>query len=138
MIKKQSDDPNIEKAAEHALLIVKDVIDSQPKANQYDYGGHELNLGDYAVCTTCTRPIAEAQQIATSLLKKAEEIHNETIKEHIILAAKLFETEAQVAIIRAEFHNGHNTEPILNILLGYQHDRSIHDSYEHSHYGSSK
>jgi hypothetical protein len=133
MIKKQSDDPNVTIAAKHALVIIQEVLSAQPQAGQFNYGGHELSVGDYDVCTICTRPIAEAQQLSESLRAKAETISDETVKEHVVLAAQLFEAEAQAAIIRAEFHNGHNTEPILNTLLGYQHDRSIHDSYEHSH-----
>jgi hypothetical protein len=133
MIKKQSDDPNVEAAAEHALAIVKETIAAQPKADDFNYGGHDLKLGEHDVCTICTAPIAEAQQIAESLRAKADSEQDEVIKEHLDLAAQLFEAEAQAAIIRAEFHNGHNTEPILNELLGYQHQRNIHDSYEHNH-----
>ena len=133
MIKKHSDDPDVIEAAEQARAIVQEILNAQPKAEQFNYGGHQLKLGEYDVCTTCSSPVAEAQQIADSLHKKAETLEDETVKEHLELAAQLFETEAQAAIIRAEFHNGHNTEPILNALLGYQHDRNIHDSYEHSH-----
>jgi hypothetical protein len=133
MIKKHSDDPNVTAAAEQALAIIQEVLAAQPRAEQFNYGGHELKLGEYDVCTTCSSPIAEAQQVAESLRAKAETLTDETVKEHVELAAQLFETEAQAAIIRAEFHNGHNTEPILNELLGYQHQRSIHDSYEHNH-----
>jgi predicted Zn-dependent protease len=136
MIKKHSDDPNVAEAAEQALEIVKEVLAAQPRAEQFNYGGHELNLNEYGVCTTCSSPIGEAQQVASSLRARAEEFSDETVKEHLELAAQLFETEAQAAIIRAKFHNGHNTEPILNVLLGYQHERSIHDTYEHSHGGS--
>ena len=138
MIKKQSDDPNVSEAAEQALAIIKEVLADQPNAGQFNYGGHDLNLGDYNVCITCASSIAEAQQVAESLFEKAKTIEDDTVKEHIVLAAQLFETEAQAAIIRAEFHNGHNTEPILNILLGYIYDRKIHDEYEHSHHGKKK
>jgi hypothetical protein len=138
MIKKYSDDPNVATAAEHALVLIQEVLASQPKAETYNYGGHELKLGEYDVCTDCTGPIAEAQQVVRSLRAIAETVADPTIKEHLDLAAELFETEAQAAIIRAEFHNGHNTEPILNELLGYQHKRSIHDTYEHNHAGGSK
>jgi hypothetical protein len=137
MIKKHSDDPNVTVAAEQALTIIQEVLGAQPSAQEFNYGGHELKLGEYDVCTTCSVPIAEAQQVAASLLAKAETVTNETVKEHVILAAQLFETEAQAAIIRAELHNGHNTEPILDELLGYQHQRDIHDSYEHHHGGEA-
>ncbi|MFI5270442.1 MAG: hypothetical protein ACHQT9_00155 [Candidatus Saccharimonadales bacterium] len=137
MIKKHSDDPNVEEAADAALRIVQEVLESQPRAEQFNYGGHELKLDEYGVCTTCSGPIGEAQQVASKLHERAEELSDETVKEHVELAAQLFETEAQAAIIRAKFHNGHNTEPILNSLLGYQHQRSIHDKYEHSHEGGT-
>jgi hypothetical protein len=133
MINKQSDDPNVQIAAEHALGIIKDILSAQPKAEDFNYGGHELKLNDYGVCTICTIPIAEAQQLTKSLREKSETIEDEVIKEHLDLAAQLFEAEAQAAIIRAEFHNGHNTEPILNELLGYQFRRNIHDTYDHNH-----
>jgi hypothetical protein len=137
MIKKQSDDPNVTAAADHALTIIQEVLAALPQAGQYDYGGHELKVGEYEVCTTCSIPIAEAQQVAKSLRAKAEELTDDTVKEHLELAAQLFETEAQAATIRAEFHNGQNTEPILNALLGYQYQRNIHDSYEHNHTGKA-
>jgi hypothetical protein len=133
MIKQYSDDPNVTAAADHALKIIKELLAAQPKAEDFDYGGHELKLNEYDVCTTCTVPIAEAQQIAKSLRQKATTLDDEVVKEHLDLAAQLFEAEAQAAIIRAEFHNGHNTEPIVNELLSYQYQRTIHDSYEHNH-----
>jgi hypothetical protein len=138
MIKQHSDDPNVAAAAEHALAIIQEVLVAQPVAEQFNYGGHELKLGEYDVCITCSGPIGEAQQLAASLQAKAEILDDETVKEHLLLAARLFDTEAEAAVIRAEFHNGHNTEPILNALLGYQHDRSIHDSYEHNHSGGAE
>jgi hypothetical protein len=133
MINKHSDDPNVTAAAEHALNIIKEVLGAQSRADGFDYGGHELKLNDYDVCTVCTIPIAEAQQAAESLREKGMQLEDEVVKEHLDLAAQLFEAEAKAAIIRAEFHNGHNTEPILNELLGYQYQRSIHDTYEHNH-----
>lgn len=138
MIKKHSDDPNVAEAAEKALVLVREVLAAQPKAEQYNYGGHELKLGEYDVCTVCAGAIAEAQQTAEALRAKAETIDDQTVREHLDLAAQLFETEAQAATIRAEFHNGHNTEPILNGLLGYQYQRSIHDTYEHNHSGGKQ
>jgi hypothetical protein len=133
MIKKQSDDPNVAVAADHALLLVQEVLKAQPKATQYNYGGHEVQIGEYGVCESCTSPIAEAQQVASSLRQRGNHIDDPVVREHLELAAQLLELEAQTAIIRAEFHNGKNTEPILNVLLGYQHDRSIQDTYDHSH-----
>jgi hypothetical protein len=133
MIKKHSDDPNVTMAAEHALHIITEVLAALPRAEDFDYGGHELQLNEYDVCTICTVPIAEAQHAAKSLRQKAAAIEDEVVKEHLDLAAQLFEAEAQAAIIRAEFHNGHNTEPILNELLGYLYLRDIHDSYDHNH-----
>ena len=138
MIKKHSDDPDVVDAAERAKSIVREVLAAQPKAEKYNYGGHELKLGEYDVCTACTGPIAEAQQLAEALRARAGNVEDETVKEHVDLAAQLFETEAHAAVIRAEFHNGHNTEPILDELLGYQHLRNIHDSYEHHHGGGAQ
>jgi hypothetical protein len=133
MIKKQSDDPDVEHAAKVALLMVQEVLLGLPKASTFDYGGHELHIGEYDVCDVCTGPIAEAQQAHLALAKKAEEQEDSVIKEHLMLAAKLFKLESEAAVVRAEFHNGIGTEPILNAILGFQYDRSIHDDYKHSH-----
>ncbi|MDB5175166.1 MAG: hypothetical protein JWM81_24 [Candidatus Saccharibacteria bacterium] len=134
MIKQQSDDPNVAEAAKDALAIVQSVLAELSKATTYDYGGHILQLGDYDVCTTCTGPIAEAQQASKALEKKAAEIDDPVIVEHIKLAAELLRLEADAAVVRAEFHNGIGTEPILNVLLGFQHQRAIYDDYQHSHH----
>jgi hypothetical protein len=133
MIKKQSDDPDVESAARQALQIVQEVLSQLPKADTFDYGGHELHIGDYEVCAICTGPIAEAQQANLALVKKAEQEEDPVVKEHLMLAAQLFKLEAESAIVRAQFHNGIGTEQILNVILGFQYDRSIHDDYKHSH-----
>ena len=133
MIKKHSDDPDVAAAAKQALAIVQDILADLPRAETFDYGGHILRIGEYDVCDTCTVPIAEAQQASQALLDKADETEDDTIKEHLALAAQLFKLEAEAAVVRAEFHNGVGTEPILNHLLGYQYERSIHDDYHHSH-----
>jgi hypothetical protein len=133
MIKKHSDDPDIESAAITAMGIIQATLESLLKATDFDYGGHTLNIGEYEVCSTCTKPIAEAQQAAAALNHKVGETSDSIVKEHIELAAKLFQTEAESAIIRAEFHNGFGTEKILNFLLGYQYEHDIHDDYHHSH-----
>jgi hypothetical protein len=135
MIKKQSDDPDVQAAAAHAEAIIADVLAKLPKASEFDYGGHELHIGEYDVCTACTTPIAEAQQTQQALLQKAETIDDPTVKEHLTLAAELFLLEAQAAVIRAELHNGHGTEKILNNLLAFQYERHIGDEYQHSHHG---
>lgn len=134
MIKKQSDDPNVQDAAKQAALIVNEVLNNLPGAETFDYGGHDLRIGEYDVCVRCTTSIAEAQQAEKALIQKATEIENETIKEHIDLAAKFFNLASQLATVRAEFHNGLGTEEILNALLGHVHDRKIDDDYEHSHH----
>lgn len=134
MIKTHSDDPDVAHAADLARGIIEEVLTSLPKASSFDYGGHILNIGDYDVCTRCTTPIAEAQAAEAALRAKAAEIEDETIQEHLILAAELFRLEAEAAIVRAEFHNGHGTEQILNRLLGFQYDRHIGDDYQHSHH----
>lgn len=134
MIKKHSDDPDVEEAAKQASDIISETLSALPQAQTYDYGGNELRIGEYDVCAICTASIAEAQQANVALLKKAETLDNPVIKEHLELAAQLFKLEADAAIIRAEFHNGHGTEKILNSLLGYQFTRSIHDAYDHSHH----
>jgi hypothetical protein len=133
MIKKQSDDPNVEDAAQDAFNIIKDLLSTLPKANTLDYGGQELKIGEYEVCVTCTSAIAEAQQAQKALEAQAETIEDPVVKEHLLVAAHLFEREADAAIVRAELHNGFGTEKILNLLLGFQYERSIHDDYQHSH-----
>lgn len=134
MIKKHSDDPDVAAAAAHALTIINDTLSQLPKAEAFDYGGHNLRLGEYDVCTTCTTPIAEAQAAEKALRNKADTLDDETVKEHLTLAADFFRREAESAAVRAELHNGHGTEPILNRLLGYQFERGIHDDYHHSHH----
>jgi G:T/U-mismatch repair DNA glycosylase len=135
MIKKHSDDPDVAAAAGKAAQVVHRVLSDLPKAKTFDYGGHKLHLGEYGVCERCTSPIAEAQQATQKLLEEAERTTDDTIKEHLQEAAHLFMLEAKAAEVRAEFHNGHNSEPILNEVLGFIHDRNIHDSYDHSHDG---
>jgi hypothetical protein len=133
MIKKYSDDPNVREAAAAALQIIDTTLAKLPKATDFDYGGHELKLGDYDVCERCTSPIAEAQAAEQTLRTEAELMDDETIKEHLELAADLFHAEAEAAILRAELHNGQGTEPILNRILGYIYERQINDDYHHSH-----
>lgn len=134
MIKTHSDDPDVAQAADDALTIINSVLTSLPKASSFDYGGHEMHLGDYEVCTSCTTPIAEAQAAEKALRERMESVEDETVKEHLELAAKLFHLEAEAAIVRAEFHNGQDTEQILNRLLGYEYERHIGDDYQHSHH----
>lgn len=138
MIKTHSDDPDVERAAKDALDIINDVLTHLAKAESFDYGGHALKVGEYDVCTACTTPIAEAQAAEHALRKHMETVEDETIKEHIELAAKLFQLEAETASIRAELHNGFGTEQILNHLLGYEYDRHIGDDYHHSHHGGQE
>ena len=134
MIQKQSNDPDVALAAQQALDIINDVLSELPKADSFDYGGHQLKLGEYDVCSVCTGPIAEAQQAHDALRARAEMLNDQEIKEHIELAAQLLKLEADAAVIRAEFHNGFGTEKILNSLLAFQHERTIHDDYQHSHH----
>lgn len=133
MIKTHSDDPNVALAAEHAATIINETLAQLANADSFDYGGHDLKIGEYEVCATCTRPIAEAQQACAALLVAADNTEDPVIKEHIHLAAQLFKIEAEAAIVRAEFHNGHGTEPILNSLLGFLYDRGVRDEYDHNH-----
>jgi hypothetical protein len=133
MIKTHSDDPDVAAAAADALNIVTEVLNGLPKAESFDYGGHQLKLGEYDVCTDCSTSIAEAQAAANALHERAEGIDDPVIKEHLELAAHLLHLEAEAAVVRAEFHNGHGTEPILNVLLGFAYDRKIHDDYSHNH-----
>lgn len=134
MIKKHSDDPDIEAAAHQALSVVEHVLGALPKAESFDYGGHVLRLGEYDVCTRCTTPIAEAQQAHHELLKRAEKTADPLVREHLELAAELFRLEAAAAEVRAELHNGQGTEKILNQVLGFLYTRDINDSYDHSHH----
>ncbi|HEY4963272.1 MAG TPA: hypothetical protein VIH90_01065 [Candidatus Saccharimonadales bacterium] len=134
MIKTHSDDPDVEQAANVAYDIIEQVLGSLPAAETFDYGGHDLQVGEYEVCSNCTKAIAEAQQAKEALQTKAGEIEDTVIKEHLNLAADLFQKEAEAAIIRAKFHNGKGTEKILNTLLGFQFDRKIQEDYQHSHH----
>lgn len=133
MIKKHSNDPNVVLAAQQALKIIKLVLAKVPVADSYDYGGHDLKLGEYEVCTQCTSSIAEAQQAAKAILMNSAKVDDPVVKEHLELAAELFDLEAQIAVIRAEFHNGHGTEEILDTIQGFEYDRKIHDQYGHNH-----
>jgi hypothetical protein len=138
MIKPQSDDPDVEQAAKDALGIINEVLAGLPKAEMYDYGGHELKIGEYGTCTACTIPIAEAQAAENALREKMKTVEDETIQEHLELAAQLFHGEAEAATIRAKFHNGAGTEQILNRVLGYEYDRHIGEDYHHSHHGGQE
>ncbi len=133
MIRKHSEDPDVAAAAHQAADIVQEVLGALPPADSFDYGGHTLTLGEYSVCTRCTAPLAEAQQASRALLEAAEQAEDGTVREHLLEAAHLFMLEAKAAEIRAEFHNGHQSEPILNAVLGFIYNRSIHDSYDHNH-----
>jgi hypothetical protein len=137
MIQKQSDDPDVEAAAHRAAEIVTQVLGGLPKAESFDYGGHDLHLGEYEVCTRCTSPIAEAQQARKQLLDTASNEDDPVVKEHLELVAELFAVEAKVAEIRAELHNGQGSEIMLNQVLGFIHGRAIHDQYDHSHNGGN-
>jgi len=138
MIQKHSDDPDVAAAAAQALAVINDTLAKLPKADTFDYGGHNLKLGEYDVCTTCTTPIAEAQAAQKALHEAAEKTDDETIKEHLQLAGDFFRLEAEAAAVRAELHNGHGTEPIIDRLLGYQFERGIHDDYQHTHHGGAQ
>jgi hypothetical protein len=137
MIKPHSDDPDVGAAADQARHIVEETLQGLPKAETFDYGGHELHIGEYNVCSRCTTPIAEAQQASHALQMKADHTDDPTIKEHLEVAAELFRLEGAAAVIRAELHNGKHTEPILNAALGFIYNRSIHDSYDHNHGGGA-
>lgn len=138
MIKPHSDDPDVEQAAKDALDSINEVLAALPKAETFDYGGHNLKIGEYGVCVACTTPIAESQTAEKALLDKAERVEDETVKEHLVLAAHLLHTDAEAAIIRAEFHNGFGTEQILNRILGFEYDRHIGEDYRHSHHGGQE
>lgn len=135
MIKQHSDDPDVRQAAKDALSIIDDVLTGLPKAEMFDYGGHNLKLDEYGVCTACTTPIAEAQAAERALHARAETLDDETVKAHLNLAAQLLHVDAEAATIRAEFHNGAGSEAILNRLLGYEYDRRVGEDYHHTHHG---
>lgn len=138
MIKKHSDDPNVAQAADQASQIVETVFAQLPKAETFDYGGHELHLGEYDVCVICTSAIAEAQQASTVLGNIAKDQNDSTVQEHIDLVVQILDLESKIAILRAELHNGQNTEPIINSTLGFIYERKIHDSYDHNHEHGAK
>ncbi|HEY4160782.1 MAG TPA: hypothetical protein VGM08_01845 [Candidatus Saccharimonadales bacterium] len=138
MIKTHSDDPDVKDAAKTALGIIDDILNALPKAETFDYGGHILKIGEYGVCSYCTTPIAEAQAAEKALLDRAHTLDDETVKEHLELAAQLFHVESEAASIRAELHNGLGSEQILNRLLGFAYDRHIGEDYQHSHHGGQE
>jgi hypothetical protein len=138
MIKTQSEDPDVQQAAKSALDIINDVLAILPKAETFDYGGHTLKINEYGVCDACTIPIAEAQAADKALHDRAESEKDETIKEHLDIAAQFYHLESEAAILRAELHNGFGTEQILNRLLGYAYDRHIGEDYHHSHHGGQQ
>jgi hypothetical protein len=138
MIKTQSEDPDVLAAAKAALNILNEILGSLPKAETYDYGGHTLKVGEYGVCTACTTPIAEAQAAEKAIRDKAESVEDETVKEHLDIAAQFFHAETEIATLRAELHNGTGSEELLNRLLGYAYDRHIGEDYHHSHHGGQE
>jgi hypothetical protein len=133
MIKTHSDDPDIEHDARLALTIVAETLAKLPKADSYDYGGHQLKIGEYGVCESCTTSIAEAQAAAEALHQQVEKQEDNVVKEHLQLASKYFALESETAVVRAELHNGHGTEQILNELLGFRYNRNIREDINHSH-----
>ncbi len=135
MIRKKSLDPDVGEAAAGALRIVKYELSHLPHPTKFDYGGHVLKLDEYGICTRCSGQIAEAQAAQQHLLAASKRVTDPNVRAHVELAAQLFFLEAEAAKIRAEFHNGHGTEPILNEILGFMYDRNVHDSYDHSHNG---
>lgn len=135
MTNKYSEQTKIASAAKEAAAIIKQVLADLPAAETFDYGGHALKLGDYDMCTDCTRSIAEAQQAYRALVKKAKVQEDEILKEHLELAAEFLRLEAKAAEIRAELHSGHGSEPIVNELLGFVYNRHVHDKPEHFHEG---
>ncbi len=137
-MKNHSDDPDVILAAEQALNLVTTTLADLGEAKTYDYGGHNLTLGEYDVCRRCTSSIAEAQQARDALVEVLGSIDNPTIREHVEQAIVLFDNEAKAAEIRAKLHNGHNTEGILNEVLAFVHDRDIHDQFDHSHHGGKQ
>src|ERR1700733_8555522 len=114
MIQKHSDDPDVVQAAEQALAIIERTLAKLPAAETFDYGGHALKIGEYGVCEHCTRAIAEAQAAERVMRLEIDLLDDPTVKEHLELAANLLKLEAEAAVVRAEFHNGHGTEAILN------------------------
>lgn len=138
MIQTHSIDPDVEQAATAAREIIAEVLAQLPLAEEFDYGGHELKVGEYDVCRRCTQPIAEAQAAEKTLLVAADLVDDEAVKEHIRVAARLFHAEAEAAVLRAELHNGHGTEAILNELLAFHYNRQIGDDYSHSHHGGKE
>jgi hypothetical protein len=138
MIKTHSDDPDVRKAAKTALGIINEVLGELAKAETYDYGGHILKVGEYGVCTICSGAIAETQAAERALLERAKKVEDETVREHLDIAAQLFRSEAASAMLRAELHNGQATEPILNRILGFLYDRHVPDQYTHSHHGAQE
>ncbi len=134
----RSNDPDVSSAAARAAADIAHVLESLPAATRYDYGGHFLSLDDYSVCQQCTGSIAEAQQAAVAVQTLIEKSTDPVLIEHYEIAAEILQAEAFIAKRRAMLHGGHGSEPILNGLLGFIHERHIHDSYDHSHVAQSE
>ncbi len=135
MIQTHSDDPDVTQAAEQAQQIIVNALSMLPRSDTFDYGGHLLKVGEYGVCERCTTSIAEAQAAEQAIRTAIERANDPLVKEHLELAAQLFRVEAEAATLRAELHNGHSTENILNTILSFQYERRIGDEYNHSHHG---
>ena len=133
MIRTQSDDPNIKKAANQASDIIRDTLAKLPVAESYDYGGHIIKIGEYNVCRQCATSIAESQQAYRAIALRNNNITDPVIKEHLEIAMNFLRLSAETSIIRAKLHNGQGTEGILNELLTYNYNRKVDDTYSHSH-----
>jgi hypothetical protein len=131
--KKANHQKDITEAAQAAAEIVNDTLLKLPKAKTFNYGGHVLKFNEYSTCKDCTSAIAEAQQAEKALFRKSRTAADPLVREHLELATELMHYESKAAEIRAEFHGGQDSEPILNNLLGFIYSREIHDKYEHNH-----
>jgi hypothetical protein len=138
MIHTHSADTDVAAAARLAQQLVSDTLQDLGNAETFDYGGHVLRTTDYDMCHVCTSSIAEAQQAHLALAKVAAEQQDEEVRAHVMIAASLFQKEAEIALVRAELHSGQSSEPILNSMLGFVYDRGIHDTYGHSHAGGER
>jgi hypothetical protein len=137
MIRTHSDDPDVAAAAREAADIVARVLRELPKAETFDYGGHDLHVGEYDVCIRCTGPIAEAQAGEGAIRDAMHQVEDPEVREHLELAAQLLRMESEAAVIRAELHNGQDSERIVNELLAFISQRQIGDSYDHTHHGGN-
>ena len=126
-IQSHSHHPDLGQTAQEANRLIQDALKSLPEADHYDYGGHDIKIGEYEVHETATRAMAEAQQARDTILKLAEDHDDPTLNEHFDIAADYFASLAKAAEISAMLHGGHGSEEIVRTLENFARERGIEE-----------